>query len=61
MAYDPKMVRYDERVAAGKATINGVSIEPKEKTIEMGRKIVEFRANAAVEAIRKALASAKQP
>jgi hypothetical protein len=29
---------------------------PKEKTIEMGRKIVEFRANNAVEAIRKAIA-----
>jgi creatinine amidohydrolase/Fe(II)-dependent formamide hydrolase-like protein len=61
MAYDPKTVRYDERVAAGKATINGVSIVPKEKTIEMGRKIVEFRANVAVEAIRKALAASKVP
>jgi creatinine amidohydrolase/Fe(II)-dependent formamide hydrolase-like protein len=57
MAYDPKTVRYDERVAANKATINGVSIVPKEKTIEMGRKIVEFRATVAVEAIRKALAA----
>jgi creatinine amidohydrolase/Fe(II)-dependent formamide hydrolase-like protein len=56
MLSDPKIVRYDERVKAGKATINGISIEPKEKTIEMGRKIVEFRANAAVEAIKKAIA-----
>ena len=55
MAADPKHVRLDERVAAGKTTINGVSILPKEKTIEMGRKIVEFRANAAVAAIQKAL------
>ena len=55
MAYDPKTVRYDQRVAAGKATINGISIEPKEKTIEMGKKIVEFRANVAVEAIKKAI------
>jgi creatinine amidohydrolase/Fe(II)-dependent formamide hydrolase-like protein len=53
MAYDPKTVRYDQRVKAKKATINGVSIEPKEKTIEMGKKIVEFRANVAVEAIKK--------
>jgi creatinine amidohydrolase len=55
MAADPRFVRLDERLAAGKTTINGVSIVPKEKTIEMGRRIVEFRANAAVEAIQKAL------
>ena len=59
MAYDPKMVRLEERVAAGKTTINGVSILPKEKTIEMGRKIVEFRATTAVDAIRKAIAGQK--
>ena len=55
MLADPKHVRLDERVAAGKATINGVNILPKEKTIEMGRKIVEYRANNAVAAIRKAI------
>ena len=44
MVNDPKIVRYDERVAAEKATINGIAIAPKEKTIEMGKKIVEFRA-----------------
>jgi creatinine amidohydrolase len=57
MASDPKIVRYDERVAAKKATINGIDITPKEKTIEMGKKIVEFRANVGAEAIRKALAA----
>lgn len=55
MAADPTHVRLEQRVAASKATINGVSIVPKEKTIEMGRRIVEFRANHAVEAIRKAI------
>lgn len=55
MAYDLKAVRYDQRVAAGKTTINGVSIVPKEKTIEFGRKIVEWRADLTVEAIKKAL------
>ncbi len=57
MAYDPKAVRYDQRVAANRTTINGVSILPKEQTIELGRKIVEWRANVAVEAIKKALAA----
>jgi creatinine amidohydrolase/Fe(II)-dependent formamide hydrolase-like protein len=56
MAYDPKTVRYDERVKAGKATINGVSLVPKEQVIEMGRKIVEFRATVGAEAIKKAIA-----
>jgi creatinine amidohydrolase/Fe(II)-dependent formamide hydrolase-like protein len=59
MAFDPKLVRLDQRVKAGKTTINGVSILPKEKTIDMGKKIVEFRANVAVEAIKKALAAGK--
>lgn len=55
MASNPKHVRLEQRVAANKATINGVSIVPSERTIEMGRKIVEFRANHAVAAIKKAL------
>ena len=36
MTVDPSSVRYDERVAAGKATINGVSIAPMEETIALG-------------------------
>jgi len=55
MASDPKIVRFDERVSANKATINSITLTTKEKTIENGRKIVEFRATVAVEAIRKAL------
>jgi creatinine amidohydrolase len=55
MLADPQHVRLEQRVAAGKATINGVNILPKEKTIEMGRKIIEFRADHTVAAIRKAV------
>ena len=55
MTVDPEKVRYAQRVAANKATINGISIEPKEKTIANGRKLVEIRANASVEAIRRAI------
>jgi hypothetical protein len=55
MLADPQHVRLDQRVAAGRATINGVDILPREKTIEMGRRIVEFRAENAVTAIRKAI------
>ena len=57
MAYDPKTVRLEQRVAANKTTINGISIVPKEKTIAFGKKVVEWRANIAVDAIRKAVAT----
>ena len=57
MAGNPKNVRLEQRIAANKTTINGISIVPKEKTIEFGRKVVEWRANIAVEAIKKALAT----
>lgn len=51
---DPTTVRYKQRVAAKKASINGVPLEPLEKTVEWGKKIVEFRADVTVKAIRKA-------
>ena len=51
------MVRLEQRIAANKTTINGVSIIPKEKTIAFGKKVVEWRANIAVDAIKKALAT----
>jgi creatinine amidohydrolase/Fe(II)-dependent formamide hydrolase-like protein len=54
MIVDPASVRYDQRVAAGKATINGSSIEPKEKTIELGRKLLEYRVQQTVNAIQAA-------
>ena len=59
MAVDPVTVRYDERVKAGKASINGVDITPREKTIEIGRKLMEFRAEQTVKAIHKAIAATK--
>lgn len=55
MLADPQHVRLEQRIPAGKATINGVNLLPKEKTIEMGRKIIEFRADHTVAAIRKAI------
>ena len=54
MVADPNSVRWDQRVKAGKASIDGVSIADKEKALELGRKIVEFRATATVNAILKA-------
>jgi creatinine amidohydrolase/Fe(II)-dependent formamide hydrolase-like protein len=54
---DPKSVRYDERVKAGKATIDCVSLTDRAKATETARKIVAFRAEKTVAAIQKAIAS----
>ena len=54
---DPKSVRYDERVKAGKASINGFDISNRAQATELAKKIVEFRATATVEAIKKAIAN----
>jgi creatinine amidohydrolase len=54
---DPKSVRWEERVKAGKATINGVSIADKAKTLEIGKKIVEMRATNTANAIKAAIAN----
>jgi creatinine amidohydrolase len=53
--YDPKTIRIDERTKANRATINGVSLLPMTKTLEMGRKIVELRTKITVDAINKAV------
>ena len=54
---DPKSIRYDERVKAGKASINGVSLADRTKATEWAREIVAFRAGVTVEAINKAIAN----
>jgi creatinine amidohydrolase len=53
---DPNSVRYDARVKAGKATINGVNIADRKKNMELARKIVDFRATKTIEAINKKIA-----
>jgi creatinine amidohydrolase len=54
---DPKSVRFDERVKAGKATINGVNVADKAKNTAWAKEIVEFRANHTIEAIKKHMAA----
>lgn len=60
MVTDPESVRWAARVAAGTATINGVSIADKDAALEIGRKIVDFRAALTAEAIQKAIAGRGQ-
>jgi len=54
--YDPKTIRIDERTKANRATINGVSLLPMSKTLEMAKKIVDLRAKLTIDAINKAMA-----
>ena len=56
---DPNSVRFNERVKAGKATINGVSVADKVKNTALAKQIVEFRATKTIEAINKAIAAKK--
>lgn len=55
--YDPKTIRIDERTKANRATINGVSLLPMSKTLEMAKKIVELRTKLTVDAINKQVAA----
>lgn len=57
MAQNPEKVRFEQRVVAGKASINGISINPPDKTIEIGKRNLELRVSHAVEAIQKAINS----
>ena len=56
-ADDPKAIRLDERIKAGKATINGVSLADKKKNAALAKQIIDFRAQVTIEAINKAIAN----
>ena len=56
LAAGPEFVRMKQRMAKGKFSINGVPLHPVEKTLEMGRKAAQYRADVTVAAIKKALA-----
>jgi creatinine amidohydrolase/Fe(II)-dependent formamide hydrolase-like protein len=54
---DTDGIRMPERRKAGNFVINGVPLDPIEKTIENGRKIVQFRTEVTVAAIKKSMAA----
>lgn len=59
LAHDPTTVRYEQRVKAGRASINGLPLEPLEEAQEIGRKLLRYRVDTTVEAIRAALAGTR--
>ncbi len=59
LSIDPVSIRMKQRVAAGKFSINGVNLAPIEKTVELGKQIIDFRAENTVKMIRKSIGEAK--
>jgi creatinine amidohydrolase/Fe(II)-dependent formamide hydrolase-like protein len=60
LAVDPSSVRMKQRQAAGKFRINGVNLDPVDKSIEWGRRIINHRADITVAAIRKSTSGSKR-
>jgi hypothetical protein len=56
MVTDPDQVRHRQRLAAGLASINGVSIESLEDTVALGKAMIAFRADFTASAIKAHLA-----
>ncbi len=55
MLVNPATVRMEERRRAGLFSINGVVLDPLEKTLALARDLVDYQAEVTVEAIRKAM------
>jgi creatinine amidohydrolase len=53
---DSTYIRTEQRLKENLFTINGVDLHPLSKTIENGRKLIEYRASFTADAIRKSIA-----
>ena len=47
---DPKLIRAEQRAKAGLLTLHGVNLAPMERTIEIGKKLAEYRAGITAKA-----------
>ena len=54
---DPETIRWKERLAANKATINGVSIADNDKAAKLAKEIIAYRTEITVAEIKKAIAN----
>jgi creatinine amidohydrolase/Fe(II)-dependent formamide hydrolase-like protein len=57
---DPALIHAEQRMKAGSFEVYGVPLAPLEKTLEAARHLVDYRADIAVAAIRKAMAEASR-
>lgn len=51
--HDPEVIRHEQRMDAGLASINGIDISDLAWTQELGRKVVAFRTGLTLDAIRE--------
>jgi creatinine amidohydrolase/Fe(II)-dependent formamide hydrolase-like protein len=58
---DPAHIRAQQRIKAGKFSINGVDMDSIRAVTENGRKLAEYRAAITVAAIQKAMSSSSAP
>jgi hypothetical protein len=58
---DPKLIRADQRAKAGKLTLHGVDLAPMAKTIEIGKKLAEYRAGIVAKAFQASVARLRRP
>jgi hypothetical protein len=49
---DPRLIRMDQRIKAGLFTLHGVDLAPIDKTVEIGRKLAEYRAGITAKAFQ---------
>lgn len=56
MNEDPSYVRMEQRIKAGNASINGISLTPIGEALEHGRRLIDFRTGVTVDAIRRVIA-----
>ena len=47
---DPNLIRADQRMEAGLFTLHGVDLAPVSRTVEIGRKLAEYRAKITAKA-----------
>ena len=57
MVTDPSTVRYEERVAAKKAMVNGVSVAELDKTVAVGKNLMEWSVEKTVALLRESIGS----
>ena len=55
MVTDPSTVRYEQRVSANKAMVNGVSIADLDTTVAVGKKLMQWRVDKTVALIRESI------
>jgi creatinine amidohydrolase/Fe(II)-dependent formamide hydrolase-like protein len=57
---DPNLIRAEERLKTGTFKLHGVDLAPVSKTIELGRKLAEYRAEITAKAFERSLAAMRQ-